>query len=290
MLNLIFHPARLSGMGRRKKIGDITTFILLILISLIMLFPIYIMLITSFKTKGEIMLFPPTLFPKVVTFENFGEIFKTMNFSVLYRNSMFVSTMVTLGSVISSSFVAFGFYRYKAPGKNVLFAILLSTMMIPFSAFMIPQFILFMNLGWVNTFLPLIVPYFFGSAYMVFLFRQFFGTITYELFEASRIDGAGEILSYWKIAMPLCGPAIAAVAIFSFIWSWDDILGPVIYLNDPQLFTLPIAMSSFKYKFTVVPWHYIMAGALSMSLPGLLLFVFCQRYFVEGIVLSGIKA
>jgi multiple sugar transport system permease protein len=290
MLNMISHSAGLSGMHRKKRTSDIMTIALLVLISLIMLFPIYIMLITSFKTKSEIMMFPPTIFPKKPTVDNFGEIFKAMNFAVLYKNSMFVSTMVALGSVISSSFVAFGFYRYKAPGKNVLFAILLSTMMIPYSAFMIPQFILFMNLGWVNTFLPLIVPYFFGSAYMIFLFRQFYGTITYELFEASRIDGAGEILGYWKIAMPLCGPAIAAVAIFSFIWSWDDILGPVIYLNDPRLFTLPIAMSGFKYKFTVVPWHYIMAGALSICLPCLLLFIFCQRYFVEGIVLSGIKA
>ncbi len=290
MLKLNLYPARLSGIRRMKQTGNVVTFGALTLISLVMLFPIYIMLITSFKTMEEVMMFPPTLFPGKITFENFSEIFKTMNFSILYRNSLFVSAMVAIGSVISSSFVGFGFYRYKAPGKKVLFAILLSTMMIPYSAFMIPQFIMFMNMGWVNTFLPLIVPYFFGSAYMIFLFRQFFGTITYELFEAVRIDGAGEILSYWKIALPLCGPAIAAVAIFSFIWSWDDILGPVIYLNDPKLFTLPIAMASFRNKYRIIPWHQVMAGALATCLPCLLLFVFCQRYFVEGIVFTGIKS
>ena len=278
------------GMKRTKLMGDITTFVLLVFISIIMIFPIYIMMMTAVKTGTEVMAFPPTMIPYTITFKNFSQIFETMNFSILYRNSLFVSSMVTIGTVLSSSFVAFGFYRYNTPGKNLLFIIVLSTMMIPYAAFMIPQFILFMKLGWVNTFLPLIVPTFFGSAFSIFLFRQFYGSIPYTLFEAARIDGASELYSYWKIALPLCGSAIAAVAIFSFIWSWDDILAPVIYLNDNNLFTLPIAMASFRTKYKLIPWHEVMAGALCTCIPSLLIFIFGQKYFVEGIVFTGVKS
>lgn len=287
---MIFKTTSLTRMSKTKKIGDFATIVTLIFISIIMVFPIYIMLMTAVKTSAEVMSFPPTFFPKVITLQNFSHIFETMNFAVLYKNSLFVSGMVTLGTVLSSSFVAFGFYRYRTKGKEFLFMIVLSTMMIPYAAYMIPQFILFMNIGWVNTFLPLIVPAFFGQAYSIFLFRQFFGNIPFALFESVRIDGGNEFYGFWKIALPLSGPAIAAVAIFSFIWSWDDILAPVIYLNDSKLFTLPIAMASFRSKYRLIPWHEIMAGAVSSVIPGLLLFIFGQKYFVEGIIFSGVKA
>jgi len=287
---MVLKTSSLTGMSKAKKMGDFAAIVTLIFISIIMVFPIYIMLMTAVKTSAEVMSFPPTFFPNAITLRNFSHIFETMNFAVLYKNSLFVSGMVTLGTVLSSSFVAFGFYRYRTKGKEFLFMIVLSTMMIPYAAYMIPQFILFMNIGWVNTFLPLIVPAFFGQAYSIFLFRQFFGNIPFTLFESVRIDGGNEFYGFWKIALPLSGPAIAAVAIFSFIWSWDDILAPVIYLNDSKLFTLPIAMAGFRSKYKLIPWHEIMAGAVSTCIPGLLLFIFGQKYFVEGIVFSGVKA
>lgn len=281
---------RLSSVKRKKRIDKVVSFTILCLLSVLMLFPVYIMLMTSFKTQAEVMQFPPTMYPHQPVFENFGNIFESLNFGTLYKNSLIVSSLTTVGTVLSSSFVAFGFYRYRAPGKKFLFMIVLSTMMIPYAAYMIPQFILFMNIGWVNTFAPLILPAFFGSAYSIFLFRQFYGGIPYDLFEAARIDGAGEIRSYWSIALRLCGPAIAAVAILTFIASWDDLLGPVIYLNDNSLYTLPIGLSSFRSKYKIIPWHEIMAGALMTCMPNLLLFIFCQKYFVKGIVFTGVKA
>jgi multiple sugar transport system permease protein len=276
------------GTKKKKLVGKIVVFIVLSCISVMMLFPIYIMVVTSLKTSSEVLAFPPTLIPKKIVFENFGEVFELLNFATLYKNSLTISLLVTLGTVLSSSFVAFGFYRYKAPGKKALFIIVLSTMMIPYAAYMIPQFILFMNISWVNTFLPLIVPAFFGTAYSIFLFRQFYGTIPYDLFEAARIDGASEIRC-WGMMLRLCGAALAAVAILTFIQSWDDLLGPVIYLSENDKYTLPIGLSSFRSKFKIIPWHQIMAAALMVCIPNLLLFTICQKYFVEGIAFSGLK-
>lgn len=275
--------------SQRKKIVDGLVIAMLVIVSAIMLMPVLIMVTTSLKTAGEVMAYPPTIIPKVPTLENYPEMFRTLSFGRQFLNSLTVAGLSTLGTVISSSFVAFGVYRYRAPGKNLLFMVVLSTMMIPYAAYMIPQFILFMNIGWVNTFLPLIAPSFFGSAYSIFLFRQFFSGIPYDLFEAARIDGAGELRSFWSIALRLSGPVIAAVAIFTFIQCWDDILGPVIYLNDANLYTLPLGLSGFRGKFKITPWHQLMAAALATSIVPLLLFMFFQRYFVEGIVFSGIK-
>ena len=277
------------GMRNTKRIGDSTTFLLLVLISVIMLFPVWIMLITAIKTPAEVFQFPPSLIPRSFMFDNFPNAIENMRLARAFRNSIFVSSMVSIGTVMSSSLVAFGFYRYRAPGKNILFMFVLSTLMIPYAAYMIPQFILFHHLGWVNTFLPIIVPPFFGSAFSIFLFRQFFSTLPHDLFDAARIDGASEFTCYWKIAMPLCGAAIAAVIIFSFIWSWDDLLAPLLYLHDSDLHTLPYAMALFRTRFRVLQWNEIMAAALMASLPCFILFVTCQKYFVEGIVTSGIK-
>lgn len=276
------------GIKKRKAIGNVVVFIVLCFISVIMLFPIYIMIITSLKTSGEVLRFPPTWFPEKIEFGNFAEIFQLLDFATLYKNSLLISVLVTFGTVISSSFVAFGFYRYRAPGKKALFIIVLSTMMIPYAAYMIPQFILFMKISWVNTFLPLIVPAFFGTAYSIFLFRQFYGTIPYDLFDAARIDGASEIRC-WVMMLRLCGAALAAVAILTFIQSWDDLLGPVIYLSESDKYTLPIGLSSFRSKFKIIPWHQIMAAALMVCIPNLVLFTVCQKYFVEGIAFSGLK-
>jgi multiple sugar transport system permease protein len=249
--------------------------ILLVFFTLVMLFPIFIMVSTSLKTMTEIYQFPPALFPARPVWANYADIFGKLDFLPYFKNSAFVSVLIVIGTLISSSLVAFGFSRYNAPGKDILFTIVLATLMIPFPSLMIPQFVMFSQMKWVDSYLPIIVPAFFGSAYMIFLLRQFFGSLSNSLFEAARIDGCGEFRAYWSIALPLSGPALATVAIFSFIWSWDDLLTHVIYLSTPSKYTLPLLLSSLTAAHMVPPWNEMMVAALLTALPCILLFLFC---------------
>lgn len=276
--------------GKRVRAGQTVGFIVLIIITLIMLFPIVVMISTSLKPLSEIFEYPPTLLPKQVIWSNYVTVFSQLNFLPYFRNSVFVSICVVIGTLLSSSLVAFGFSRYDAPGKEALFLLVMATLMIPYPSVMIPQFILFNKLRWIDSFKPLIIPAFFGSAYMIFMLKQFFGSLINELFDAARIDGCAEFRCYWNIALPLCKPALATVAIFSFIWSWDDLLSPVIYLNSTSNYTLPVLLSSLTSKFRITPWNTMMVAALLTALPCMLLFLFCQKYFVEGIVTTGLKA
>ena len=271
------------------KTGSAIASLVLVFITVIMLLPIVIMVSTSLKNLGEIFQFPPSLLTSQPKWSNYTAVFNTLNFLPYLKNSILVSSCVVIGTLLSSSLVAFGFSRYDAPGKKFLFMLLLATMMIPYPSIMIPQFLLFNQLQWIDTLKPLIVPAFFGSAYMIFLLKQFFGSLNNELFDAARIDGCNEFRVYRKIALPLCKPALATVAIFSFIWSWDDLLSPVIYLNSTENYTLPVLLASMTSKFRVPPWNTMMAAALLTALPCVLLFIFCQKYFVEGIVTTGLK-
>ena len=277
---------RRSSMWEKRSTAGV---ILLVFITFIMLMPIFIMIGTSLKPLAEVYMFPPSLIPHQWVWSNYSDAITKLDFLPYFCNSLFVSGSIVAGTLISSSLVAFGFSRYNAPGKKVLFMLLLSTLMIPYPSVMIPQFVLFNQLSWVDSFKPLIVPAFFGSAYMVFLLRQFFGSLSNSLFEAARIDGCSEFRAYWNIALPLCKPALATVAIFSFIWSWDDLLSAVIYLDSTEKYTLPLLLSSLTSKFTIPPWNTMMVAALLTALPGILLFLFCQKYFVEGIVTTGMK-
>ena len=258
-------------------------------ITVVMLFPVFVLLSTSLKTMQEIFVYPPQFLPKQPQFVNYVSVFSTLHFAPYLKNSLIISCSIVAGTLLSSSLVAFGFARYNAPGKGILFMIVLSTLMIPFPSLMIPQFVMFSQMKWVDSYLPIIVPAFFGSAYMIFLLRQFFGSLSNSLFEAARIDGCGEFRAYWSIALPLSGPALATVAIFSFIWSWDDLLTHVIYLSTPSKYTLPLLLSSLTAAHMVPPWNEMMVAALLTALPCILLFLFCQRYFVEGIVTTGMK-
>jgi len=272
---------------KKARVFTVLGVIVLALITVVMLFPIFVLLSTSLKTMTEIFRYPPSFFPENPQFINYADVFGKLNFLLPLRNSLIVSVSIVVGTLLSSSLVAFGFSRYYAPGKNILFTVVLLTLMLPFPSLMIPQFVMFTGMGWVNSLLPLIVPAFFGSAYMIFLLRQFFGSLNNSLFESARIDGCGEFRAYWNIALPLSGPALATVAIFSFIWSWDDLLTQVIYLN--TIPTLPILLSGLRAAHTIPPWNMMMVAALLTSLPCILLFLFCQRYFVEGIVTTGLK-
>ncbi|WP_334077098.1 carbohydrate ABC transporter permease [Paenibacillus sanfengchensis] len=287
-------PGRPSFETPRPRKPDtvrIISFLLLLVTTFTMLLPLFFMVSTSLKSSREMLKFPPTFIPETWSFGNYSEIFDTLQFGTLYKNSLIVAVMTVIGTLISSALVAYGFARYRGRGNNIWFMLLLSTMMLPYPAIMVPQFILFSKLQWIDTFLPLIVPAFFGSAYNIFLLRQFFLTLPDDLFDAGRMDGCSEMRIWYKIALPLSGPALATVAIFAFIYSWNDLLTPVLYLSSSEYFTLPIGMSSLtSSRFRIPPWHLLMVASVLAMVPIVTLFAVAQKQFVEGIVLTGIKS
>ncbi|GGJ04047.1 sugar ABC transporter permease [Alicyclobacillus cellulosilyticus] len=265
------------------------SFVLLVVISAIMLLPVFIMLSTALKDQQTVFLFPPQWIPRPMHWDNFIAALQSGPFGAYFENTAFYAVVGTLFEVASSSVVAFGFSRYNGLGRDTLFYILLLTMMIPYPAVMIPQFVLFKTLGWTNTYLPLIVPSLFGSAYIIFMLRQFFNGLPGELFEAARIDGCSEWRTFVQIALPLSKPALAAAAIFGFMYRWNDYLAPLIYLNDQDKYTLSVGLAGMTSQFSIVPWHLIMAASLVAVLPPVLIFFFAQRYFIEGIAITGLK-
>ncbi len=275
--------------GKKSIVGRYISVAVLLVVTLIMLLPIFYMISTALKSNIEIRRVPPTIIPNEIHIENFKLIFSKISFGTYFFNSIFVAVLVLIGTLLSSSLVSFGFARYKAKEKNFLFMILLSTLMLPYPALIIPQYLLFRNIGWVDSFLPLIVPSFFGSAYMIFMLKQFFSSLPNDLFDAAKIDGCSEFRTWWNIALPLCKPAMATVSIFTFLWTWNDFITPVIYLNTDSKFTLPIGMSGMISAFRLIPWNLIMVGSIYSLLPIFILFFIAQKYFVEGIVLTGIK-
>lgn len=283
--------SRQRRIEQREQIpARIIAFIALVAISALMLLPIFIMLSTALKTQQTVFQFPPQWIPIPMHWGNFLASLRQAPFGAYFKNTAFYAVVGSCAEVFTSSIVAFGFARYRGWGRDIVFYIVLMTMMIPYPAVMIPQFVMFSKVGWINTYLPLIVPSFFaGGGYMVFLLRQFFNSLPTELFEAARIDGCGEFKAFLQIALPLSKPALTAGLIFAFMFRWNDYLGPLIYLNDQTKYTLSIGLASFVNQFSVTPWHYLMAASLLVVLPPVLIFFFAQRYFVEGITITGIK-
>ncbi|MDB5053841.1 MAG: Sugar transporter ATP-binding protein [Bacilli bacterium] len=275
---------------RSKSKFNGLVFLLLVVLAVIMVVPSINMFSTALKSQADILKFPPRIIPRQIEWSNFSALFKQYEYLLWYKNSLFIAVISVCGTVLSSSIVAFGFARYNAKGKKLLFTFMLGTMMLPFPVLMIPQFILFKNLGWVDSILPITVPTFFGSAYMIFLITQFFKSLSNELFDAAKIDGCSELHQWWKIALPLSGPVVATVAIFSFINSWNDLIGQVLYLNSSEKFTLTIGMTSmYSSANRLVPWNMVMAATILALIPILVLFSVAQKYFVESIVLTGVK-
>ncbi|WML49476.1 carbohydrate ABC transporter permease [Neobacillus sp. PS3-34] len=264
--------------GRAKSL--FITFLLLAG-SCIILSPLWWMISTSLKSPEEIAQFPPSFFPKHFHFSNYMEAWKTAPFTRWALNTLFIAACGTIGSVFVNSIVAYAFAKIRFKGRNALFTIVLSTMLIPGFVTMVPQYILFSKLGWVNTYLPLVVPAFFGSAFFIFLLRQFMMTIPNELMEAAVLDGANHLQIWWHIMVPLTKPALITVAIFSFNGAWNDLLGPLLYINDEKLYTLQIGLQTFKGTVQT-QWHYLMAMSVMVLLPIVLIFFFFQRYFIEG--------
>ncbi|MFD1464516.1 carbohydrate ABC transporter permease [Lapidilactobacillus mulanensis] len=270
---------------RTRFIKTIGSYLLLGGISLVLLTPLLWMIFTSLKPMTEIVQFPPTFFPKTIHWENYLMAINSFPFWSYAKNTLIIAGSVVIGNVLANSFIAYGFAKLNFPGKRILFALVLSTMMIPGFVTMIPQYVIFSKIGWVGTYLPLIVPSFFGNAFNIFLMRQFYLSISNELIEAAQLDGANHLYIWSHLMIPLTKPALITIAINSFNGAWNDFLGPLLYIKDQRQYTLQIGLQVFKNQSTT-QWHYLMAGAVLVLLPTILLFFFAQRYFIEGMNLT----
>jgi multiple sugar transport system permease protein len=259
--------------------------------SILMAFPLLWMISTSFKTNAEANSNHIVWVPAQPQADAYASIFADPNFQRAYLNSVFVVVLGVLGTLISIAAVAYAFSRIEWPGRNVVFIMMLSTMMIPAQALVVPQYVFFNLFGWIGTFNPIVVPGFFaGGAAMVFLLRQFMAQIPKELDEAAEIDGANHLQIWWYVIMPLSRPAIATVGTFLFVGTWNSLLNPVIYLQSSQLYTLPVYVSSLvNAQQTIQPWPTIMAASVLTALPLIIIFLFAQRYLLQSIALSGAK-
>lgn len=266
---------------KMSKKSKIVIYILLTAVAIYFLAPFAYMFLSAFKTEAEAIAYPPKLFPANWNWENFKNAWESQPFGTYLLNSVIVTVMTTAGQVLSCSLVAYGFARYNFKGKNVLFMILLSTMMIPWDVTMIPQYMEFNLFGWINTLKPLIVPAWFGSAYYIFLMRQFLMGIPKDFEEAARIDGANAFQIYWKIFMPILKPSLILVGVLNMITVWNDYLGPLIFLQDRSKYTLALGLASFKgvHDTQIIPMLCI---TVIMIIPPIIIFIIAQKYIVEG--------
>ena len=272
---------------RKKTFKDIIIYAFLILLSILFMFPFIWMVMTSLKSNAEMIL--PNFFPTEYHFENYVKALTVMPFDRYLINTLIITGLNMTGTVLSASIVAYAFARLRWKGRDTWFVIMIATMMLPSQVTQIPLFILYKNLNWLNTYLPLVVGSFFGGgAFNIFLLRQFFKTLPNELPEAARIDGCSEIRIFSKIMMPLCKPALATIAIFSFMGSWNDFFGPLIYLTDPKKYTIALGLRAFK-GYSGIQWNLLMAASVATAIPTLIIFFCFQDYFVKGITLTGIK-
>ena len=255
------------------------------------------MVSTSLKTLDKTMAYPPTLIPDPVVPRNYLDVITSekIDFPLFARNTLVIAVLAVTGTVMASSLVAYGFSKIRFRGRGVLFALMLSTMMIPFPVIMVSLFAIFRWMGdntpiqMLGTFRPLWVPAFFGSAFNIFLLRQFFMTLPDELCEAARIDGCSEFGIFWRIMLPLARPAIAVVALFTFMHVWNDFLGPLVYLQRPEQYTLALGLQAFQSQHGGTQWNLLMAASVLVILPIIILFFMTQRTFIQGIATTGMK-
>jgi multiple sugar transport system permease protein len=274
---------------RLTLIRLVLTYILLIVGGLVMLVPFFWLLSSSLKDPTKIYILPPQWIPDPVRWDNYYRAVTAIPFWHYIMNTLTITLSAVVGTVISSSMAGFAFARLRWPGRDLFFMMVLSTLMLPAVVTMIPTYVLYKYLNWLDTFLPLIVPYWFGGgAFNIFLMRQFMLTIPRELDDAARVDGATAFFIYAKILVPLSIPALAIIAIFGFMYHWNDFMGPLIYLTNPDLRTLSLGLNYFKDMYSIRT-ELLMAASTVMILPIIVLFLIAQRYFVQGIALTGIK-
>jgi ABC-type glycerol-3-phosphate transport system permease component len=269
---------------------------LLVIGGLLMMSPFFWMILTSLKTRAEVFATPPSLLPVVAQWHNYPDMWTALPFTSFFVNSVKLATLNTLGQLLTCSMAAFAFAALRFRFREPLFALLLVTLIIPFQVVLVPNFILYRLLphpastsgNWIGTQEPLWVGAFLGGAFGTFLLRQFFLAIPRELGDAARVDGANPWQIYRHIYMPLAKPALATLAIFTFMWSWNDLIDPIIYLRDVESFTVTAGLSLFQGQY-IGRWPLLMAGALVSVLPMIVLFIVAQRHFVRGIAMTGIK-
>lgn len=282
---------------KRRPVAVVAlTHIVLVALSVLFALPLLWMLSTAIKPITETMTSPPVWIPSKFLWGNFpaavtygSKELGYIPFLVYARNTLIVTVLSVGGAVISNSIVAYSFARIKWPGRDLFFGVTLATMMIPFPVLLVPTFALFKWMGWVGTFRPLWVPAFFGSAFSIFLLRQFFKTIPMELSEAAKLDGCSEFQIFMDVVAPLAKPALAVVALFTFMGSWNDFMGPLIYLVDQSTFTLSLGLQAYQTQHGGTPWNLLMAATLMVILPVIVVFFFAQKVFIQGIATSGIK-
>lgn len=280
-------------MDKHKKMRTILYHSIVIIFGAVMLYPVLWMIASSFKPHTEIFQQAASLIPSSFNWDNYSvgwAGFGRVGFDQIFANSLFVSTLNIVGALFSSSLVAFGFARLEFRFKRTLFACLIGTLMLPMQVTLIPQYILFNELGWVNTYLPLIVPAFVGGVpFFIFLMVQFIRGVPRELDEAALIDGCSTFGIFWRIILPLCKPVLVTVTIFAFMWSWDDFFGALIYLNDPGLYTVALGLASFLDSQGASSWGPLLAMSTLSLLPQFIIFLFFQKYLVQGIATTGLK-
>jgi len=250
--------------------------------------PFYWMIRTAVMPADQIYLFPPEWIPNSLHFENFQTPFKTFPFGRWFLNSGTIASLTVVGVVLSTSLVGYGFARLRFPGRDILFLVVLSTMMLPEQVRLVPTYLLFVKLGWTNTFLPLVVPTWLAPAFYVFLMRQFFMTIPPEMDDSAYIDGCSPLGVYWRIVLPLSLPALGVAAIYAFTFAWNDFLWPLIYLTKVEVYTVAVGLRLYQSTLAT-DLQALMSAALMSAVPTITLFFVAQRYFVQGIVITGLK-
>ncbi|MBN2310758.1 MAG: carbohydrate ABC transporter permease [Candidatus Hydrogenedentes bacterium] len=283
-----------SYLNRRRPparlIAPLLTHAVAIALSAVFLFPFLWLLTSALKPNALLKQWPP-VWVFAPTLEHFHSLFdpdSAFRFWQFLANTLFICAVTVSGNILASAMVAYGFARLKWPGRDILFYVMLGTMMVPAQTMMIPVFVLFRKLGWIDTFLPLTVPALFGNAFFIFMLRQFFRTIPRDLLDAARVDGHGEIAIWWHIVMPLSVPALAVVGLFAFLNAWNDFINPLIYLLDETRYTLSLGLAMFQGQYET-QYGSLMAASALMTCPIVVLFFFTQRQFIEGIKLTGIK-
>jgi multiple sugar transport system permease protein len=281
-------PASTTIHGRRRILHT-ALHVGFIVLALVYLLPFAWMLSTSLKLDGREITMPPQWIPDPVVWGNYERALTSLPMILFLRNTLIITVSATALGLLTASLAGYAFGRLRFPGRDVLFSMCLATLMLPGIVTMIPEFLIYRNIGWLNTFLPLIVPWSLGGhALGIFLFRQYAMTIPQDYDEAARVDGAGALRIWWSIILPLSGPVLATMAILAFIYHWNDFLRPLVFLQDQNLRTLAIGLRLFRSEY-LVQWNLLMAASALVLLPIVVLFFAAQRYFVQGIVMSGIK-
>ena len=274
----------LQPRGWRKNLRVV----LLIVVAGLFLAPALWMISSSLKPDYEIFATPPTLWPISPRWQNYAEALTSLQFGRFAINTLIIAISTIVGHLLSCSIVAYGFARLNGPGKGFFFVLMLSTLMLPYPVTMVPLFIIFSKIGLINSFVPLILPAFFGNAFYIFLLRQSFKQIPVDLEDAARLDGAGTLQVLLNVILPLSRSALATVAIFTFQAAWNDFLGPLIFLHDQSLYTLQLGLSLFRGAYNV-QWAYLMAASLVVTLPVIAIFFIAQKSFIEGVGFTGTK-